>query len=81
VRGIPPARRPDTSIQTSIHGAFTIRFVPPGDYLLAALTDLDTAETNDPALLEQLAKAAARVTLRDGETTRQDFRIGLHSHN
>jgi hypothetical protein len=57
-------------------GAFRIRGVPPGDYLVAALTDLEPGEWNDPALLDQLVPSAVRLTLRDRGTTRQDFRIG-----
>jgi hypothetical protein len=57
-------------------GAFSVRGLPPGEYLLAALADLETGEWNDPALLDQLVPSAVRITLRDGETTRQDFRIG-----
>jgi hypothetical protein len=43
---------------------------------LVALPDLETGEWNDPTLLEQLAKSSTTVTLRDGETTRQNHRIG-----
>jgi hypothetical protein len=43
---------------------------------LVALTDLETGEWNDPVLLEQLVGSSAKITLRDGETTMQDFRIG-----
>jgi hypothetical protein len=57
-------------------GAFTASGLPPGEYFLAALTDVDAGEWNDAAFLEQLVRAAAKVTLRDGETTRQDLRVG-----
>lgn len=57
-------------------GAFSFKGLPPGEYFLAALTDLETGEWNDPALLEQLVATSAKVTLRDGETTTQDFRVG-----
>jgi len=57
-------------------GAFSVKGLPPGDYFLAALADLETGEWNDPTLLERLVASSAKVTLRDGETTRQDFRIG-----
>jgi uncharacterized protein (DUF2141 family) len=57
-------------------GAFSVKGLPPGEYFLAALTDLETGEWNDPTLLEELVRSSARVTLRDGETTTQDFRIG-----
>ena len=57
-------------------GSFSIKGLPPGDYIVGALTDLETGEWNDPALLDQLSKAGVKVTLRDGETTRQDLSIG-----
>jgi hypothetical protein len=71
----PGSRRVRTT-RPATDGAFSIRGVPPGDYLVAALTDLEAGEWNDPALLDELVPSAVRLTLRDGETTRQDFRIG-----
>ena len=42
---------------------------------LTALTDLEPGESNDTALLEQLAGIhLSKVTLRDGETTTQELR-------
>ena len=63
------AVRPDTD------GRFVIRGMPPGDYLLAAMTSLDDGEWYDPALLEQLAAAAVPVALSAGATTTQDIRV------
>jgi len=57
-------------------GTFDIRGLPPGDYLLGALTDLEPGEWHDPTMLDQLSKWAIKVTLREGQTTRQDIRIG-----
>jgi hypothetical protein len=57
-------------------GAFTVKGLPAGEYLLTALPDLETGEWNDPALLEQLVKSSATITPRDGETTTQNYRIG-----
>jgi hypothetical protein len=57
-------------------GTFGVKALPPGEYFVVALTDLESGEWNDPTLLEQLVPSSARVTLRDGETTTQDFRIG-----
>jgi hypothetical protein len=50
--------------------------LPPGEYFLAAPADLETGEWNDPVLLDQLVRSSAKVTLRDGELTKQDFRVG-----
>lgn len=71
----PGSRRVRTT-RPATDGAFSIRGVPSGDYLVAALTDLEPGEWNDPALLDELVSSAVRLTLREGETTRQDFRIG-----
>ena len=71
-----PGSRRTHMTRPATDGAFSVKGLPPGEYFLAALSDLETGEWNDPALLEQLAGSAAKVTLRDGETTTQDFRIG-----
>jgi hypothetical protein len=71
-----PGSRRILTTRPGTDGAFTARGLPPGDYLLAALTDLEPGEWNDAAFLDQLAAAAVKVTLREGETTRQDLRIG-----
>jgi hypothetical protein len=57
-------------------GTFTVKGLPPGEYFLAAPLDLETGEWNDPTLLEQLVKTSVEVTLRDGETTTQNYRMG-----
>jgi hypothetical protein len=57
-------------------GSFTIKGMPAGEYFLAAPFDLETGEWNDPALLDQLVKASVKVTLREGETTTQNYRMG-----
>jgi hypothetical protein len=58
------------------NGAFIATNLGPGDYYVAALTDLEPGEWNDPQLLEQLVGAAIKVTVRHGEMTAQDIRIG-----
>lgn len=70
----PGSRRIRTT-RPSTDGAFSVKGLPPGTYFLAALADLETGEWNDPALLEQLVPSSARVTLRDGGETKQDFTI------
>ena len=72
---IPGSRRV-RMVRPGTDGVFTMKGLPPGDYLLVALLDLESGEWNDPALLEQFSKAAVKVTLRDGETTTQNYRMG-----
>jgi hypothetical protein len=57
-------------------GSYSVKGLPPGEYYLAALADLETGEWNDPVLLEQAARSSARIRLREDEMTVQDFRIG-----
>jgi hypothetical protein len=61
--------RPDTN------GRFRLTDLPPGEYFLAALTDLDPRELEDPDFLEQAAQAAIKVSVVEGRTTVQDIRI------
>jgi Carboxypeptidase regulatory-like domain len=71
-----PASRRIRMMRPATDGAFSSKGLPAGEYFLAALTDLEPGEWNDPTLLEQLAGSAIKVTLRDGEMTTQDVRIG-----
>ena len=49
--------------------------LPPGQYLLAAVTDIDRDEQFDPAFLASLAPAAVPVLLQPGEKKVQDLVI------
>lgn len=71
---IPGSRRVRTT-RPATDGLFTIRGLPPGEYYLAAVPDLESGEWNDAAVLAALVNASARVTIRDGETTTQDYRL------
>lgn len=61
--------RPDTD------GKFQIAGLPPGEYCLVALTDLDQADLADPSFLEQLAAASVKITLAEGEKKKQDLKL------
>jgi hypothetical protein len=50
--------------------------LPPGEYRLAVLTDLEPSELADPAFLDTLASAAVTVVLGEGERKTQHLRIG-----
>jgi hypothetical protein len=72
---LPGARR-IMSTRADTSGAWILRDVPPGDYLVAALTDLSPEELADPSFFEQLLPNALKVTVNDGESKVQDLRIG-----
>lgn len=71
-----PRGRRILSTRADTAGRWTIRDLPPGDYLVAALTDLAPDELSDASLLEQLVPNAVKVSVNDGENKTQDLRIG-----
>jgi hypothetical protein len=62
--------RPDTS------GRYIFRNLPPGDYVLAALTDLEPGRQFDPELLRTLASSSIRLSIGDGAKLTQSIRVG-----
>jgi hypothetical protein len=61
--------RPDSS------GRFTLAFLPPGDYLLAALSESSQSDWQDPDYLAQVAEGAIRLSLAEGEKKQQDIKL------
>ena len=64
-----------TIARPSNDGSFRVSGLPPGQYYVCAVTDLDQNQVYDPALLNQLAAAAIRATLAEGEKKVQDLRL------
>jgi hypothetical protein len=56
-------------------GQFTVRNLPPGEYFLAAVTDVEPNEWFNPAFLRELVPAAIRLTLAEGERKVQNVQI------
>jgi hypothetical protein len=54
-------------------GAFTMPTLPPGDYLVAAISDADAGAYPDPKFLEKISSLATRVTLDRGQTKTPDL--------
>jgi hypothetical protein len=72
---LPGARRvmmtrPDTG------GRYAFRSLPPGDYMIAAVTDLDQGSQYDPEFLKVLAGGSVRVSVAEGARVAQDLRVG-----
>ena len=62
-------------VRTTHDGSFRAASLPPGDYLVAAVTAIDTAgpsEATTPEALERLRPRAARVTLNERDERRVD---------
>lgn len=60
-------------------GVYTITGLPPGDYYLAAATDLEPGSWFDPSLLAELQKTAARVSVEEGETKTAPLRVASNA--
>jgi uncharacterized protein (DUF2141 family) len=61
--------------QSSADGRFVIRGLPPGDYLLAAVDDVEPGAWVEPVLLDRLRASAEHVHLGEVEHKTQDLTI------
>ena len=57
------------------NGVFRIVGLPPGEYWMGAVSDIEANQIYDPALLDQLRAAAVKITLTEGEKKTQNLRI------
>jgi hypothetical protein len=72
---IPQSRRIQAARPTT-GGRFSFSGLPPGEYRLAAVTDVEPGTWYDPAFLRQLLSASIPVSLADGQTRTQDLKVG-----
>jgi uncharacterized protein (DUF2141 family) len=70
----PQSRRLKTA-RPGTDGQFTVTDLPAGDYLIAALTDVDPDEWQNPSFLEQLVPGAIKVSIAPGGRVTQDIRV------
>jgi hypothetical protein len=56
-------------------GRFIFRNLAPGEYLIAALTDVEQGEWFDPEFLARLLPASIPITIAEGEKKVQDIRV------
>jgi hypothetical protein len=73
--GSSSSRRLRQPIRPSSDGKFSITGLPAGEYYVGAVTDLEPGDWQDSSFLEQLAAAAIKVTIADGEKKVQDIKI------
>jgi hypothetical protein len=72
---LPNARRIRAG-RPATDGSFIVTGLPAGDYAIAALEDIEDRDLSDSSFLSQVLASAFNVTLAEGETKRQDFRVG-----
>jgi uncharacterized protein (DUF2141 family) len=71
-----PQSRRIFAMRPSADGAFSFTGLVPGDYLLAAIDDIEPGEWFDPTLLQRLVPAALKIAIGEGEQKAQDIRLG-----
>jgi hypothetical protein len=59
----------------SSDGKYKLSGLPPGEYFVSAVTDLDPNDLADPLFLEQLAAASFKISLADGEKKTTDLKL------
>jgi uncharacterized protein (DUF2141 family) len=72
---VPQARRIQAT-RPNTAGRFQFSGLPPGDYRLAALTDVEPGAWYDPSLLQQLGAASVPFSLQRGQSATQDLKVG-----
>jgi hypothetical protein len=70
---IPGSRRIVTAT-TGPYGRYTLR-VPPGDYVVGPVGDIDNGAQYDPQVLNALLATGSHVTVTEGNSAQRDFRI------
>ena len=66
-RAYTPGARRMRSTRVTASGEFSFSSVPVGDYYLTAIPDEDGSDWQDPDVLDVLSRAAARITINDGD--------------
>jgi hypothetical protein len=64
------------AVRPAVDGTFAFQGLPAGDYLIAAITDADPEDWQNPAFLEQLLPASLPIRLIGGQPFVQDLRVG-----
>jgi uncharacterized protein (DUF2141 family) len=69
-----PGTRRIAIATTGPYGRYTLR-VPPGDYVVGPIADLENGSQYDPQVLGLLMATGSHVTVTEGDSAQRDFRI------
>lgn len=70
------SRRAVPAVRPGTDGRFRLAGLLAGDYYVAVVTAIEPDEVMDPAYLSAILPGAIRLAVKDGETVRQDLKIG-----
>lgn len=62
--------------RAGVDGSYLLDGLPPGDYYVCALTELDQTQQFDPAYLGQFVSGSIKIAIADGEQRALDLKIG-----
>jgi hypothetical protein len=69
-----PQSRHILTARTDSAGTYRLAAVPPGDYLIVAVEDVDQGEWFDPEFLDQIKDDATKIKVGEGEQKTQDLK-------
>jgi hypothetical protein len=64
-----------TQTRPATDGKYRLQNLPPGEYYLCAVTDLEPTDLSDPVFLDQLVAGAFKITIGVGEKKVQDLKL------
>jgi hypothetical protein len=72
-----PSSRRSVTARPAMSGRYVVRNLPPGEYFVAAVTDVEPGDWWDRDFLTSLARPeTTRITLAEGEKKTLDLKIG-----
>jgi len=69
-----PQSRQIMTARTDRLGAYTLASIPPGEYLVVAVDDVEPGEWFDPVFLDQIRGHATKVRIEEGQQHTQDLK-------
>ena len=64
------------SVRPAVDGGFAFVNLPPGEYRLVAVDDIEPGQWDDPSILQQLVPSSMTLSIADGQAKIQDVKVG-----
>jgi hypothetical protein len=68
-----PGARRVRAVRPGADGHYSMQDLPPGEYLLSIVTDIDPEDWQNPAVLDRLVPTSVKVAIGEGEKKVQDL--------
>ena len=70
-----PQSRQIMTARSDAAGSYQLAAVPPGDYLIVAVDDVDQGEWFDPSYLDQIRNRSTKIKIEEGDQRMQDLKV------